>query len=109
MRCDEVLRKAGDRGGVPPPVPCKELRDARLCSVGVVERSLPPRELELGALRRGDFVEWLRPEGEEVPWRSREAMGEAAGNEGGRTVAAAVESERRFMSSRSMAPSLFVD
>ena len=36
-------------------------------------------------------------------------MGEAAGDEGGRTVAAAVESERRFMSSRSMAPSLFVD
>jgi hypothetical protein len=57
VRCEDVLRKAGDRGGVHIPVPCKEFMDARLDMVGVVDRSLPPKELELGALLSGEFVE----------------------------------------------------
>ena len=54
---EEVRRKAGDRGEVLPPVPCKEPNDVRLRNVGVVGRSLPPSEPELGTLRRGVFLE----------------------------------------------------
>lgn len=67
VKWEEVRRKAGDRGGVPPPVPCKELKEVRLRSVGVVDRSLPPREPELGARRRGAFVDAFELEGEELP------------------------------------------
>lgn len=50
LRKDEVLRIAGDLGGVTPPAPCRELKDARLCKVEVEEGSLPPRDPELGDL-----------------------------------------------------------
>lgn len=56
-RAEEVRRKAGDRGEVLPPVPCKEPKDVRLRNVGVIGRSLPPRETELGARRRWAFWE----------------------------------------------------
>ena len=102
-RVDEVRRKAGDRGEVFPPVLCKEPNDVRLCNVGVVGRSLPPSEPELGALRRGGFLEWNGLV--MVPGNS----GAAIGDEGGRGVPAAVESERRFRVSNSAAPLLFVD
>jgi len=75
VRWEEVRRNAGDRGGVPPPAPCKELREVRLRSVGVVERSLPPREPKLGARRRGVFVDVFELEGEELPRRSESAIG----------------------------------
>lgn len=42
-RFEEVRRKAGDRGEMRPPVPCKEFNDVRLRNVGVVGRSLLPR------------------------------------------------------------------
>ena len=56
-RAEEVRRKAGDRGECLPPVPCKELNDVRLRNVGVVGRSLPPIEPELGALPRRILLE----------------------------------------------------
>ena len=65
---EEVRRIIGDRVGVTAPTPCREFPDVRLCNVGVIERSMLPIELELGALRRGFFVEWSKPEGEEVTW-----------------------------------------
>lgn len=109
VRWEEVRRKAGERGGVPPPVPCKELREARLRSVGVVERSLPPGEPEPGALRKGSFVDVFELEGVEVPWRSGLAIGGTTGDEGRSAVAAAVDRDMRFMLCRREAPSLFVD
>lgn len=51
-RFEDVRRNAGDRGGVPP---CRELNDARLCNVGVLERSDLPMDAELGVLRNGVF------------------------------------------------------
>ena len=53
-KVDEGRRKAGDRGDVLPLGPCKEPNDFRLRNVGVVGRSSEP---ELGALRRGVFLE----------------------------------------------------
>ena len=44
-----------------------------------------------------------------VPWSSGAAMGGAAGDEGGKAVEAAVESERPFRASDSVARPLFVD
>ena len=88
-RAEDVRRKAGDRGEFLPPKPCKELNDVRLCNVGVVGRSLPPAEPELGALRRGVLLEFNGPE--MVPDSSG-----AIGEEGGKGVEAAVESDRRF-------------
>ena len=61
---EEVRRKAGDRGGVTPPIPWREFKDVRLCSVGVIDRSFRPMELELGVLRRGLFRGWPKVDGE---------------------------------------------
>lgn len=60
-RFEEVRRKTGDRGEVLPPVCCKEPNDVRMRNVGVVGRALLPSEPELGALRRGAFLEWNGP------------------------------------------------
>lgn len=49
-RAEEVRRKAGDRGEVFPLVARKEPNDVRLRNVGVVDRSLPPIEPDLGVL-----------------------------------------------------------
>lgn len=48
---EDVRRKTGDRGETFSRVPCKELSDVRLRTVGVDGRSLLLSELELGALR----------------------------------------------------------
>lgn len=106
---DDVRRMAGDRGGVAPPTPCNELRDVRLCNVGVEDRSLPPRELELGVLRRGVRAERVGMEGDAVPSCSWFIEGGTTGEDGGRAVAAAEESESRSILSESKLPSLFVD
>ena len=58
-------------------MPCKELSDVRLRTVGVIGRSLLLSELELGALRTGGFPV---------------AVDGAIGDEGGKAVATAVES-----------------
>ena len=49
-RAEEVRRNTGDRGDVLPPPACKEPNDVRLRNVGVVDRSLPPIEPDLGVL-----------------------------------------------------------
>ncbi len=111
-KCEEVRRIPGDRDGVAPPALCNELSDVRLRKVGVVDRSLFPIELELGALRRGVLAGWFEPgEGEGFSlWL--EATGRwAMGDEGGRGVSIAVENDSRFMLSmlsESIAASLFV-
>lgn len=84
-RVEEVRRKAGDRGEVLSPVPCKEPIDVRLRNVGVIGRSLAPSEPELGALRRGFFLEWNGSGA--FPWTSSVAMGGIIGDEGGEIVA----------------------
>lgn len=55
VRVEEVRRKTGDRGEFFRPVSCKEPNDVRLRNVGVIGRSLPPSEPELGTLRKGEF------------------------------------------------------
>ena len=83
-RFEEVRRKAGDRGETVSRVPCKELNDVRLRTVGVVGRSMLLSE---GALRTGGF-----PVG--VPGTSGTSgtsMDGAMGDEGGKAVATAVE------------------
>ena len=90
-------------------MPCREFKDARLRRVGVEDRSLLPRELELGALRSGGFAALFGLEGEAFPWLSRLIIDGATGEEAGRGVEATVESESSFMSSESRAPSFFVD
>ena len=104
---EEVRRTAGDRGGVALPLLCKEVNDARLLRVGVVERSVFPMELELGALRSGDFAETLRAV-EEILLAFGLLADIATGEEGGRGVSTAVERESRSMLSDSAAPSLFI-
>lgn len=74
-------------------MPCKELSDVRLRTVGVVGRSLLLSELELGALRIPVAV----------PGTSGVSMDGAMGDEGGKAVATAVE---RRLSDRK---TLFVD
>ena len=63
---------------------CEELNDGRLRTVGVVGRSLVLSELELGALRTGGFPV-------AVPGSSGASVDGAIGDEGGKTVATAVE------------------
>lgn len=97
VKFDEVRRIAGDRGGVCPPALCSELRDGRLCIAGVVDRSLMLKELELGVLRRGLFCTCWGPCVEDKPSAAC-LNGEAAGEDGGRAVAAAAPSESRLES-----------
>ena len=106
---EEVRRIIGDRVGVTAPTPCREFNDVRLCNVGVIERSMLPIELELGALRRGDFVGRFNPEVAGVPCPFGLAILWVTGEEDGRAVAAAADSESRFMFPASTPPSLFVD
>lgn len=109
-RYDEVRRIAGDRGGVMPPVLCKEFREVRLCRVGVVDRWMLPIELELGALRMGVLTERFLPgEGEEFSLLLEFVIRWATGEEGGRGVSIAVDKESCFMLFASVAPSIFVD
>ena len=63
-RFEDVLRKDGDLGGVASSTPFKELREVRLCNVGVVDRILLPMELELGVLLRGLLGICICPKGE---------------------------------------------
>ena len=77
-------------------MPCKELSDVRLRTVGVFGRSLLPNELELGVLRTGGFPV-------AVPGTSGVSMDRAMGDEGGKAVATAVQ---RRLSDRG---TLFVD
>lgn len=89
---------AGDRGGVDPPALCKELKDGLLCIVGVFDGSLLLNELELGVLRRGLFCSGGRPGDKDNP--SADCLsGKGMGEDGGRAVAAAAESESRVASS----------
>lgn len=109
VTCEEVRRSAGDRVGVTAPTPCRELNDVRLCNVGVVERSLLPMELELGALRRGVFIERFERRGEDVPWPFGVAIFWVTGEEAGRAGAAAADNGCRFMLPAGAPTSLFVD
>ena len=89
-RVEEVRRKTGDRGDFPPPAACKEPKDVRLCNVGVTGRSLLRSDAELGALRNEGFV--FREESAVVLGTIGAAVDEAIGDEGGRFVAAGVDS-----------------
>lgn len=79
-RFEDVRRNAGGRGGVPP---CRELIEARLCNVGVLDRSDLPMDAELGVLRSGVFgvCSNVEEEGDRLLCRSsrRRAVGEGAG------------------------------
>jgi len=48
---EDVRLKDGERGGVTPPTPCRELIDVFLFSVGVDDLWLALMELELEVLR----------------------------------------------------------
>ena len=54
---------AGDRGGVIPPVPCRELTEVFLYRIGVLERCGVPIEVELAVLRNGVGDELCAPAG----------------------------------------------
>ena len=84
-------------------MPCREPNDALFRNTGVVGRSSPPIEPELGALRGKGFVEWTGPD---VPGTSGTAIVGGIGDEGGNGV---VESEMRFRASTSSVSDLFVD
>ena len=104
-RVEDVLRKAGEWGGVWPLAPCKELKEVRLRNVGVDERSLWAKELALGVLRKGRFAEL---KGEAGAYWSGSLEGKAIG-EGGSAVVIVVLSEKWFESCESELLSLFVD
>ena len=103
---------AGDLGGVDPPALCNELKDGRLCILGVLDCSPLLNELELGVLRRGLFCSGGRADDKERP-PAKCLGGEVMGEDGGRAVAAAALSESRVRSSvggsESTVPWLFVD
>ena len=103
VKFDEVRRIAGDRGGVCPPALCSELSEGLLCIVGVVDRSLMVKELELGVLRRGLSRSCWGPCFDDNP--SADCLsGGATGEDGGRAVAAAASSESRLESDESTVP-----
>ena len=108
-RFEDVLQKEGDLGGVASSTPFKELKEVRLCNVGVVDRTLLPMELELGVLLRGLLGICICPKGEaardEVPC----VPGCNTIGEDGRGVAVAVLSESRLTLSEMDVPLLFVD
>lgn len=103
VKFDEVRRIAGDRGGVCPPALCSELSDGRLCIVGVVDRSLMLKELELGVLRRGLFCSCGGPCVKDNPSAGC-LSGGTTGEDGGRAIAAAASSESRLESDESTVP-----
>lgn len=97
-----------DRGGVTPPIFCRELTDLLLCNIGVDDRLSWFRELELGVRRTGEYWGTAVP-GEET-FRSGFGVfwGDPAGDEAGSGVAEAVPNERLWRESERDVASLFV-
>ncbi len=108
-RFEDVLRKDGDLGGVASSTPFKELKDVRLCNVGVVDRTELPTDPELGVLLRGLLGICTCPKGEAARYETPCALDCKTIGELGRGVAAVVLSESRLTLSEIDVPSLFVD
>ena len=108
-RVEDVLRKDGDLGGVPSSTPFNELKEVRLCRVGVADRALLPRELELGVLFMGLLGDCTCPNGDAFPWEIFLMPGCETVGELGRGAVVAVLSESRLTLSEMDVPLLFVD
>lgn len=108
-RLEDVLRKDGGLGGVASSTPFKELKDVRLCNVGVVDRTLLPTDPELGVLLRGLLGICTCPKGEAARYEAPCAPDCKTIGEVGSGIVAAVLSESRLTLSEIDVPPLFVD
>ena len=108
-RFEDVLRKDGGLGGVASSTPFKELKEVRLCRIGVVDRALLPRELELGVLFMGLLGTCICPNGEAARYGTPCEPDCKTVGELGSGAVAAVLSESRLTLSEMNVPLLFVD
>lgn len=96
---EEVLLKDGERAELIPPTPCSEVSDVFLLKVGVNDLWSAFMELEVEVLRSG-LCGGLCVTGDKLVWLTWKLLaGDPTRSEGGRAVAEAVASERRFRGS----------